>query len=214
MIAVSTILIILTLMTAIINIIANYRGPEWSIYISKPLTMLWIILLAIHLANWQQSYPYWIIAGLLLSLAGDIFLMLPKDRFIPGLVSFLIAHLLYVTAFVSLGGFGSNLLLLLIWSIPALMVYQLLAAHLGKLKLPVIFYMAAILIMAWQGTEAGLLMGKNQGIFAIAGVTLFVISDSTLAINRFRQHFKSAQAVVLGTYFPAQLCIALTTIAA
>jgi len=37
---------------------------------------------------------------------------------------------------------------------------------------------------------------------------LFVISDSALAINRFRGRYRSAQALILSTYFAAQWLIA------
>src|SRR3546814_4779076 len=38
----------------------------------------------------------WFIAALVLSLAGDVFLMLPKDLFVFGLRSFLLGHIAYV----------------------------------------------------------------------------------------------------------------------
>ena len=37
-----------------------------------------------------------------------------------------------------------------------------------------------------------------------------MVSDGALAINRFARPFRGAQAVVLGTYFPAQMLIALS----
>ena len=49
------------------------------------------------------------------------------------------------------------------------------------------------------------------GASAFAGALLFVASDSALAWNRFRGGFAGAQALILGTYFPAQLLIALST---
>ena len=38
-------------------------------------------------------------AALVLCLAGDVFLMLPADRFVPGLASFLLAHLAFTVGF-------------------------------------------------------------------------------------------------------------------
>ena len=40
-----------------------------------------------------------VVVGLVCSLAGDVFLMLPEERFVEGLVSFLLAHIAYVVAF-------------------------------------------------------------------------------------------------------------------
>ena len=41
----------------------------------------------------------WWVAAIVLSLLGDVFLMLPSDRFVFGLVSFLLAHLAYIGGF-------------------------------------------------------------------------------------------------------------------
>jgi uncharacterized membrane protein YhhN len=37
---------------------------------------------------------------------------------------------------------------------------------------------------------------------------LFIVSDSALAVNRFRGQYQSAQALILSTYFAAQWLIA------
>ncbi|NIM96589.1 MAG: lysoplasmalogenase, partial [candidate division Zixibacteria bacterium] len=37
-----------------------------------------------------------------------------------------------------------------------------------------------------------------------------LVSDSALAINRFRGRFRTAQVLILGTYFVAQCLIALS----
>ena len=41
----------------------------------------------------------WFVAALVLCLAGDVFLMLPGDRFVPGLASFLVGQLLFTVGF-------------------------------------------------------------------------------------------------------------------
>ena len=41
----------------------------------------------------------WVLVGLVLSLAGDVALLWPKEGFLPGLVAFLLAHLAYIVAF-------------------------------------------------------------------------------------------------------------------
>ena len=91
------------------------------------------------------------------------------------------------------------------------LMLRLLWPHLGKLKAPVFVYVAAILVMAWQALNRWLAAGDVGSALALAGALLFVASDSALAWNRFRSEFKSAQGFVLGTYFAAQLLIALST---
>ena len=69
-----------------------YHRPSWMFYILKPLTMVLICLTAILGGNDLSVYKVMIIGGLACSLVGDIFLMLPADRFLPGLIAFLLAH--------------------------------------------------------------------------------------------------------------------------
>jgi uncharacterized membrane protein YhhN len=65
-------------------------------------------------------------------------------------------------------------------------MFSILAPHLGKMKLPVIVYMVVILVMAWQAWERWRQTGQSGALLAFLGAGLFVISDSALAINRFR----------------------------
>ena len=145
------------------------------------------------------------------SLAGDVFLMLPRERFVAGLVCFLFAHLCYIVAFTTDGARTPS-----VWGAAVLVLYgtlmlRLLWPHLGKLKAPVSVYVAAILLMVWQALNRWMATGDAGSALALAGALLFVTSDSTLAWNRFRDEFRSAQVVVLGTYFAAQWLIALST---
>jgi uncharacterized membrane protein YhhN len=75
----------------------------------------------------------------------------------------------------------------------------------------VVVYMAVILLMALQASSRWLAVGGWGGAAACAGAVLFVASDSALAWNKFMGEFRGAQAVILGTYFAAQLLIALST---
>src|SRR5256885_17204381 len=96
-------LIILSLLpfaSAVLTILASYQNRRLTLYLFKPLTIVFIILIALQSKHPTSGfYRYAIIAGLCLSLVGDLFLMLPSDRFIQGLVSFLVAHLCYIAAF-------------------------------------------------------------------------------------------------------------------
>jgi uncharacterized membrane protein YhhN len=201
------ILILLVILSASIHIRAEYRGPRQHIYIFKPLTMVFILLIAILGQAALPFYKYMIIAGLLFSLAGDIFLMLPTDRFVAGLVAFLLAHLFYSAAF------ASEISALMWWPlipfvIYGIVIYIILASSLGKLKVPVLFYVVVILIMAWLAWERWSQTGQGGALLASIGALLFIISDTILAIDRFRGTFKLSRASNLITYFAAQLLIA------
>ena len=201
------ILMLLVILSASIHIRAEYRGPRQHVYVFKPLTMVFIWLIAILGQATFPFYKYMIIIGLLFSLAGDVFLMLPSDRFLAGLVAFLIAHLFYIAAFLS------EISALTWWPLVPLVIYGIViyiivASSLGKLKLPVLIYVVVILIMAWLAWERWSQTGQSGALLAFVGAVLFVISDTILAINRFRGAFKPSRALNLTTYFAAQWLIA------
>ncbi len=176
-------------------------------YILKPLTMVLICLTAILGGNGLTVYKMMIIGGLVCSLAGDIFLMLPSDRFLAGLEAFLLAHLCYITAF------ASDIYSLSYWPLIPLIVwgivfYLFISPSLGKLKVPVIIYIMVILVMTWLAWERWIQMVQIETLLVLIGAVLFAISDTILAANRFKGAFKPAQALNLVTYFAAQWLIA------
>lgn len=207
-----TILTVLVFSSASLTILTAYYGRERTHYLFKPLTIIFVILIALESKFPTSSfYKYTIIAGLLFSLAGDIFLMLPRDRFIPGLISFLIAHLFYIAAFWFEGERAPSIRAIIPFLIYGSLMLGVLWRDLGKMRLPVMIYMLAILMMGWTAASRLMLTGQRGSTLAFTGAILFIASDSMLAIDRFKGRFKGAQAYILATYFAAQWLIALST---
>lgn len=207
----TALLTVLAIFSGAVHVHAEYRGPRNRVYSFKPLTTVLILLIAVQAGSPDLPlYKYAIIAGLICSLAGDIFLMLPSDQFIAGLASFFVAHLFYITAFTSGTGFGFSLWLLAPFVIFGVVIFRILSPHLGKMRTPVVAYMAVILVMAWQAWERLAQTGQIGALLASIGAVLFVVSDSALALDRFRGRFKSARALVLSTYYAAQWLIAFS----
>ncbi len=75
---------------AVGNWIAVARGTKPLEYVCKPATLAALVGVALTLDPVHSDVRAWFVAALVLSLAGDVFLMLPGDRFIPGLISFLL----------------------------------------------------------------------------------------------------------------------------
>jgi uncharacterized membrane protein YhhN len=207
-------IVVLTILTALSEFLcirARLSGPRLVHYIFKPLTMVFIILIALQKEPSASSfYKYMIVAGLLLSLAGDIFLMLPSDKFVPGVFSFLIAHLFYITAFWTEGTHASSFLYLIPFLLHGAVMLSILLPHLGKMKLPVLVYMLALLLMGWQALNRWAGSDQPGSLSALIGAILFVASDSILAIDRFRKSFDRAHLYILLTYFTAQWFIAFS----
>lgn len=198
------------LVCAALNLRAVFAGAQGQEFVFKPLTTVLTFLLAATVpagahACWRPA----ILAGLLASLAGDVFLMLPGDHFVPGLASFLLAHLLYIGAFTRDGWRASP------WPAAACGVYVMVllwwvAPHAGAHRLPVAMYALVIGAMAWQALERWRALRAPAPLAAALGAVLFVLSDSALAADRFVVPFGWAPLAVMGTYVPAQWLIALS----
>lgn len=206
------ILTVLVVISAAVTISAEHHGQKRLHYGFKPLTVILIITLAaIPKYPVAPLYRSLIIAGLVFSLLGDVFLMLPSDKFIHGLLSFLVAHLFYIAAFRFTGGGAVS-----VWVAAGLLIYGgLMVAWLwpvpGRMKAPVIVYTLAILLMALMAVGWYLKGGREGSSLAAIGALVFVASDSLLAANRFKGGFRLAQPLILTTYFMAQTLIALST---
>jgi uncharacterized membrane protein YhhN len=186
----------------------EYQGPAILIYIFKPLTMVFIISIAVLAKKPPNNrYKVAVIAGLLFSLMGDIFLMLPMDLFIAGLLSFLIAQLIYTYAFGSGRRFQFNFIIMLPFLIYGVLIYVILFPGLNGMEIPVAVYIVVILTMALTAWNQWSQKRTRWALLALIGAVLFVISDSILAINRFGEPFIAARALTLSTYYSAQWLI-------
>lgn len=207
----SIILTLLAVGSAILHIWAEYHALRMQIYVFKPLTMVFILLIAILKTKESPAfYAFAIIAGLVCSMAGDIFLMLPSDQFVPGLISFLIAHLFYIAAFTYGRKIRPAPWLLIPFVLYGILIYSILSPYLGVMKLPVAVYIGVILVMGWRAWERWSQTAERTALLAFLGAVLFIISDSVLALNRFREPFLVARALTLSTYFAAQWLIAFS----
>jgi uncharacterized membrane protein YhhN len=201
-------------LAAVLATWAEHRGARRMVYAAKPLaTMLILALAATAVDPVSPPYQALVCAGLLFSLAGDVFLMLPRDRFVAGLASFLVAHGFYVAAFAPRPPTLNAPAVLLVPMIFGIALLRALWNKLGRLRLPVAIYAAALLVMAWQAAERWMGFGTTAALLAAAGAGLFVVSDSVLAWQRFAERLRFGQVVVLSTYFAAQWLIALSVAA-
>lgn len=188
---------------------AEYLGPAWQVYLFKPLTTSLIVVMAVLWPGHPgPRYRGLIVLGLVFSLAGDVFLMLPGDRFVPGLASFLVAHLCYIAAFASSAGARVTPRLLIPYALYDLAFMVLVWPHLGPLRMPVAAYGVVLAGMGWQAAERWTALRTRPALGAAAGGALFVLSDSMLAINRFVAPFRASRLIIMTTYIAAQWLIA------
>ena len=195
--------------SALLAIVSFYvEGAQILHWISKPLTTLLILMMTLR-RGVAGTYRRWIVIGLLWSTLGDVFLMLPGDRFVPGLSSFLLAHLAYLAAFCTRSPWAARSGPYLVYALISGSVIVLLWSHIpSALKLPVAAYVLALSAMAAQAAVCWRVHRERATICAAAGGALFLFSDSVIAINRFAWPFESSKAVVLVSYWAAQWLIA------
>ena len=144
-----------------------------------------------------------LVVALVFSTLGDIALLGEgSGMFIVGLSGFLLAHLTYIAIFTGFGGTGRPRW----WSVTYVawfaVLMVILVPHLGALLVPVVGYGAVIAVMAITATRWSPLV--------IVGATLFLFSDSVLAVDRFVPDPGLWQPglVIMLTYIAGQALIA------
>lgn len=180
--------------------------------------MLVLKLVPVALAlDWLRAqgepgrYRFWIAVGLGWSLLGDALLALPEDRFIAGLVAFLLAHVAYIAAYL-----GRSRAPAASWLGAAALavVGILLALHrfgeLGPMRLPVTIYALVIGVMLWRAAALAAL--DRAGRWALIGAVLFVASDAVLAWNRFVDHEPALRYLNILLYWAGQWGIAASVV--
>jgi uncharacterized membrane protein YhhN len=188
----------------IFNLIAIDYIPDYRI-VSKPLIMAALLGLYISKVNHQRNT---FITAMIFALLGDAFLMFTSDAFfIIGLGCFLIMQLLYATVFYadrteSVQKLIRNSLIMLL---AAGTILFFLWSDLGSMKLPVLFYTVAISLMVITACSRHNAIADRNTV--IAGVILFIISDSLLATGKFIGAFAFQHYLVMLTYMAAQYLI-------
>jgi uncharacterized membrane protein YhhN len=210
----TTLLAVAAAISGVLAIAADWSERRHkSFYLLKPLTTLLILGIAASApASVSPLYQKLIVAALLLSMIGDICLMFHGNGwFIGGLSSFLLAHLLFVGAFLD----GPQALQVPLWSwlvVPyALALLYWLLPKAGPLKIPVILYCSVIGAMVLTACARYGSIGDTSSLLVAAGSLLFLASDSALAVRQFVGRYAGAQALILSTYWLAIGLIAWST---
>ena len=180
----------------------------WLSFAFKPLATIVIIAFARQRRAGRADVRRWVLTGLVLSLGGDIALLWPKEGFLPGLLSFLFAHLAYLIGFTRDRRFAAARLPFALYALVAGTILALLWPGVpGALRLPVAIYVLCLASMAAQAAVLWRTGVERAGVLALGGA-LFVASDALLATNRFAAALPAASLWMLGTYWLAQWCIA------
>lgn len=186
-------------------------------YVAKPaalatLLIAYAVQLSIPHGWWQIIFG----VGLLLSLCGDVFLMLPSDQLILGLLFFLLAQFAYIIVFnvegvqLSVATILMAIAIALI-AIPVIgsIVTALRKAGRVRLILPVVAYGIVLSLMFWSAavTLYRPEWARLDAGLATLGGAAFFLSDSILAWDLFNNPIRRARLLTKITYHLAQFSL-------
>jgi len=210
------VLFLLVLLPAVVDWIAVRRNDLRLERVAKPATLA--VLIVATAVAWSGDFDQRFVAtmvALVLSLAGDVFLMGQRDRFVPGLIAFFGAHVAYIVAF---GGavlspysvfLGTTLVLV---GGPLFLAIRQGLRRKGKSELifPVLAYVFVISLMVLTAlTSPGANEWTRSSIIAAAvGALLFYCSDALIGLHRFVRELPWAPVTIMVTYHLGQIGLA------
>jgi uncharacterized membrane protein YhhN len=202
-------LLALALATAFFDWVAVNQEQKALEYLCKPLALVLLIGCAVALDPADEAVRAWFVAALILSLAGDVFLMLPRDLFVFGLGSFLLGHIAYIVGMHVDGVDGARFLV-------GIVIVMVLLAGIGTRILrgvragpdpglagPVVAYMGVISAMVASAIGVG-------DVVLVIGAGLFYVSDALIAWNRFIAETRHGRLAIIVTYHLAQVGLVLS----
>lgn len=194
------------------DLIFIYSNAETWRNISKPLVTISLVIYFIYRVTGIESpLKKWIISGLIFSCLGDIFLLFQKDNrfFLFGLSAFLLAHLMYIFFFHQvriIERLRGKAWLLLPIAVYYAFIITLLSPYLDEMKIPVRIYAVVISFMFMLALHMLYTSNKKAGWYMAGGAFIFVISDSLLALDKYKV-YDVPDTIIMLTYAIAQLLI-------
>lgn len=196
----------------IADLIFNWFNLAALRWISKPL-LIPILAIAFYWGSEKKTGKLFqlILLALLFSWGGDILLQI-KGMFIPGLISFLLAHVFYILYFIYSNPQKKGLLQFQpLIGLPVivyiLIFFLLIYPFLDALKIPVTIYGITISTMLLMAINTKRKLQDDVSTLFFNGALQFVISDSILAVNMFAYPHQVLSLCVMVTYASAQYLI-------
>jgi uncharacterized membrane protein YhhN len=199
---------------AVVNWWGVATGTRSAVLVAKPLTLIALIAVAALAGAGDAAPGRWLLVGLVLCLAGDVFLLgTGETSFLGGLTAFLLGHLAYIAAFVTLGldepawgliGLMALIAVLLATRrvIPA--AHREGGAVLAGAVTAYMLVIGAMVITAWM---------TGEWVIGVGAMT-FMVSDAILAVARFVERARSADLAVMVTYHLGQVLIVVGVLTA
>lgn len=201
---------------ALLDWASTWKGWKKRLYVAKPAVMVFLIIWSIQQTGWNDEM-LWFGIALVLSLIGDVLLMLNPRFFMFGGTAFLLAHISYLV------GFSRTPTPFTISVMVVAVLVGFSAANVFKRIRPGIMrvprgkrFLTALSLYGISLTlmllSALLTLFKEDwlllpSVLAASGAVLFYTSDTMLVYDRFVRRFDCAQSYVHLTYHLAQFAL-------
>ena len=211
---VEAMLLLLSILGSVGYVATRWTGPPPAAIVLKALSIAPLAVLAFRIlggVDGARGHGRVSLAGALtLSSIGDVLLAIDRRRyFLLALGVFLLAHLAYIGLFVRswprpLRPSGRQLALAAGVTAYGLLLTTWLAPGLGSYTVPVIVYAGAIVAM----TVSAVLASFSRP-FIVIGALLFLVSDSLIAVARFKAGWIATGYLIWPAYYLGQYGIAV-----
>ncbi len=199
---------VLFLIVSMANFYSVYFDNFLVEMISKPLIVTFLAIL--YLINNSNKPSFWFLSALLFSFLGDVLLLFNDSYFVYGLASFLLSHIFYTIVTVKKiktysikNVVASSIPYVLFLIILLYLIYE----NLHDFLVPVIIYGVMISVFGVT-TLVNFIQNKTtENGWLFLGATIFIISDSLIALNKFYETKHIYGILIMITYVVAQYLI-------
>lgn len=198
----------LCLLGAVTYVIARWKELNVLAAILKALASTAFVALAVFSGATETMYGQLILAGLVLSWFGDVFLLSPqKSYLLAGIGAFFLAHVVFIAAFASrplslLAATIATTTILVLGAITLRWLWKYLEKF---YKIAVPLYLVAIGLMVVLAVAASV---ASLTASVAVGAAAFAISDVSVARDRFVRRALSNKIWGIPLYYFAQVLLA------
>lgn len=186
----------LYLLTGLVDVCAEYAHLRGVTHITRPLLMPLLLACYLSATGLRLTALDRLMSGaIIFSWVGDVVLMSAGGRelwFLCGLVAFLLAHLLYIAAFMQVADRQAQPVLRRhVWLALPLAAYLagllsvLIPAAAPQMRAPIAIYGVVIGTMVLFSINRYKRVHQTSFALVTGGAVLFMLSDSLIAVNKF-----------------------------
>lgn len=201
------------ILLSLIHLIGLFLENSTIDMVTKPLLMPSLLFYFLGTTTKTPLNSY-IAAALVFSFLGDTLLMFQGQNglfFLAGLVSFLIAHIVYILVSMSAKNVYEKGLKPqwqdIFFVIFGLVMFSIIKGGLGEMYFPALAYTVIICLMTITARKRWKKASSDSFWLVMIGASFFVVSDSLLAINKFVGEFDFNGPAIMVTYLLAQFLL-------